>query len=404
MQTTAALSNASPPDAPHRIFTGQFWLLSLSSFLFFASFNMLIPELPAYLTSMGGAEYKGFIISLFTLTAGLSRPFSGRLTDRIGRIPVMAFGSLVCFVCGFLYPIFITVVPFLLLRLGHGFSTGFKPTGTAAYIADIVPAHRRGEALGVYGMSVSIGAALGPAIGSWIAHAFSLNALFYTSSFLAFLSIGILVNMKETLENPEKLSWEAFKITRKDIFEPRVLPPSLVVFLTYFSFGAVLTLIPDFSDSLGLRNHGLFFLVYTLTSLFIRLVAGRVSDRYGRVEVVVVGCINLIVAMLCTGFATSSVLFFTGAVFFGFATGVLSPILTAWTVDLSEEDGRGRAMATMYISMEAGIGLGAYLAAALFANDVARLPLAFSVMAAFGLVALVYSVVILRINQKSNAI
>ena len=108
---------------------------------------MLIPELPAYLTSMGGAEYKGFIISLFTLTAGLSRPFSGRLTDRVGRIPVMAFGSLVCFVCGFLYPVFITVVPFLLLRLGHGFSTGFKPTGTAAYIADIVPANRRGEAL-----------------------------------------------------------------------------------------------------------------------------------------------------------------------------------------------------------------------------------------------------------------
>ncbi len=393
-----------PGISPTHIFTTQFWLLSLSSFLFFASFNMLIPELPAHLTSMGGAEHKGLIISLFTLTAGLSRPFSGRLTDRIGRIPVMAFGSLVCFVCGFLYPVFITVVPFLLLRLGHGFSTGFKPTGTAAYIADIVPAHRRGEALGVYGMSVSIGAALGPAIGSWIAHVFSLDALFYTSSFLAFLSIGILVNMKETLENPSKLSWDDFKITRKDVFEPRVLPPSLVVFLTYFSFGAVLTLIPDFSDSLGLHNHGLYFLVYTLTSLFIRLVAGRVSDRYGRVEVVAVGCVNLIIAMLCTGFATSPVIFFTGAVFFGFATGILSPILTAWTVDLSQEDGRGRAMATMYISMEAGIGLGAYLSAAVFANQVARLPLAFSIMAAFGLAALVYSVVILQINRKNHAI
>ena len=60
---------------------------------------MLIPELPDYLTSLGGEEYKGLIISLFTLTAGFSRPFSGRLTDRIGRVPVMAFGSLVCFVC-----------------------------------------------------------------------------------------------------------------------------------------------------------------------------------------------------------------------------------------------------------------------------------------------------------------
>ncbi len=383
------------------IFTGQFWLLSLSSFLFFASFNMLIPELPAYLTSMGGAEHKGLIISLFTLTAGISRPFSGRLTDRIGRIPVMAFGSLVCFVCGFLYPVFITVVPFLLLRLGHGFSTGFKPTGTAAYIADIVPPHRRGEALGVYGMSVSMGAALGPAAGSYIAQVFSLDALFYYSSFLAFLSIGILVNMRETLPNPQRLSWEAFKITRKDVFEPRVFAPSLVVFLTYFSFGAVLTLIPDFSDALGMHNHGLFFLVYTLTSLLIRLVAGRVSDRYGRVEVVVVGCANLIIAMLCTGFATSGALFFTGAVFMGFATGILSPILSAWTVDLSEENGRGRAMATMYISMEAGIGLGALLSAAIYANQTARFPLAFSVMAAFGAAALIYAVFILRKNKKN---
>ena len=58
MQTSAA-----PGVAPPGIFTTQFWLLSLSSFLFFASFNMLIPELPAYLTSMGGAEHKGLIIS-----------------------------------------------------------------------------------------------------------------------------------------------------------------------------------------------------------------------------------------------------------------------------------------------------------------------------------------------------
>jgi MFS family permease len=391
--------NASPS-----IFTLQFWLLSLSSFLFFASFNMLIPELPAYLTSMGGAEYKGFIISLFTLTAGLSRPFSGRLTDRVGRIPVMAFGSLVCFTCGFLYPVFITVVPFLLLRLGHGFSTGFKPTGTAAYIADIVPANRRGEALGVYGMSVSVGAALGPAIGSWIAQVFSINAMFYSSSFMAFLSIAILLNMKETLPKPTRLTWEAFKITRQDIFEPRVLPPALVVFLTYFSFGAVLTVIPDFSDHLGLRNHGLFFLVYTLTSLIIRLVAGKISDRYGRVEVVVVGCINLSIAMLCTGFATSMVLFFTGAVFFGFATGILSPILTAWTVDLSNENSRGRAMATMYISMEAGIGIGAYLSAFIFANTIARLPIVFGVMAGFALVALLYSIFLLKTKKTQHVI
>ncbi len=75
------------------IYTLHFILLCLSNALFSASFNMMIPELPAYLTRMGGADYKGYIIGLFTLMAGLSRPFSGKLTDTIGRAPVMIFGS-----------------------------------------------------------------------------------------------------------------------------------------------------------------------------------------------------------------------------------------------------------------------------------------------------------------------
>ena len=102
---------------PPHIFTSKFILLCTSSFLFSSSFNMLIPELPSYLSSLGGGAYKGYIIGLFTVTAGLSRPFSGRLTDTIGRVPVMAVGSLVCFACGFLYPLLTTVTGFLFLRL-----------------------------------------------------------------------------------------------------------------------------------------------------------------------------------------------------------------------------------------------------------------------------------------------
>ena len=106
----------------------------------------MIPELPAYLTGLGGAEYKGLIIALFTLMAGISRPFSGKLTDKVGRVPVMIFGSLVCVICSLLYPVLTSVSGFLLLRFFHGFSTGFKPTATSAYAADVVHESRRGEA------------------------------------------------------------------------------------------------------------------------------------------------------------------------------------------------------------------------------------------------------------------
>lgn len=382
------------------IFTTQFWLLGLSSFLFSSSFNMLIPELPGYLTKMGGAEYKGAIIGLFTLTAGLSRPFSGRLTDRIGRVPVMAFGSIVCLVCGFLYPIFTTVMPFLLLRLVHGFSTGFKPTGTSAYVADIVPADRRGEAMGIHGMCMGVGSAFGPAVGSMISIHFSLNALFYTSSFFAFLSIAILLNMKETLKVKERLSVKAFQITWRDVFEPDVFSPALITFLCYFGYGAVSTVTPDFSGYLGLQNRGYYFMFFTLFSILIRLFAGKISDKHGRVPVTIAGCAILIIAMLITGYANSITTFLTGAAFFGMAMGILSPVLSAWTVDLSREDNRGRAIATMFISLEAGIGLGAFLSAALFANERQNLQLVFFSMAAFAAAALIYAIFIYQYKKR----
>jgi MFS family permease len=384
------------------IFTTQFWLLGLSSFLFSSSFNMLIPELPGYLSSMGGAEYKGYIIGLFTLTAGLSRPFSGRLTDRVGRVPVMAVGSFVCFVCGFLYPVFITVVPFLLLRLVHGFSTGFKPTGTAAYVADIIPADRRGEAMGIHGMCMGMGSAFGPAVGSMISQAFSLNILFYTSSLFALLSIVILFNMKETLKEKEPLSLSTFKIGWRDVFEPDVRNPALITFLAYFGFGAVATLVPDFSGYLGLENRGIYFMVFTLFSILIRLAAGKISDRHGRIPVTIAGCSVLIISMLVTGYAESVTMFLTGAACFGVAMGILSPVLSAWTVDLSSDHNRGRALATMYISLEAGIGLGAFLSAAIFANKRYNMPLVFLCMAGFAAAALIYSVYLQQFKKRPN--
>jgi MFS family permease len=151
-----------------QLFTSTFLLLCLSHVLFAGSFNMLVPELPSYLTSLGGEDYKGLIIALFTLSAGLSRPFSGKLTDTIGRVPVMIIGTLVCVVCSLLYPILTTVGGFLFLRFLHGFSTGFKPTASTAYAADIIPVTRRGEGMGILGISMNVGASMFPPIGSYI--------------------------------------------------------------------------------------------------------------------------------------------------------------------------------------------------------------------------------------------
>lgn len=372
------------------IYTLQFGLVCLSSFLFSSSFNMLIPELPAYLTAMGGASYKGLIIALFTLTAGFSRPFSGKLTDTIGRVPVMAVGSVVCFICGFLYPVLTTIVGFLFLRLIHGFSTGFKPTATAAYVADLVPKNRLGEAMGIHGLCFSTGLAIGPAIGSTITDHFSIDILFYCSSLFALLSIVILANMKESLVEKQRFSFKLLKIKKKDIIEWRVIPAALITLLSYVSYGAILTVIGDWSKYLGTSNKGLFFVVFTVTSLLIRFIAGKASDRYGRVLILKISIVMMAASLVWVGLASSSFSLMAAAALYGVATGMLSPAAYAWTIDLSDPEHRGKAMATMYIALEAGIGMGALLAGWLFVDDISGIPHIFYICTGITLAGLVY--------------
>ncbi|MGO3707031.1 MFS transporter [Mesonia hippocampi] len=362
------------PSSTHPVYNLKLGLICLSSLLFSASYNMLIPELPAYLTAMGGAKYIGFIISLFTLTAGLSRPFSGKLTDTIGRLPVMIFGTIVCVLCGMLYPMANTVLGFLLLRLFHGFSTGFKPTATSAYVADITPAKSWGAAIGMQSLFYSTGMAIGPAVGSFIKMNYTYEVLFYASSICAFMSMLVILNMKETLQPKQKFKWALLRINRNEIIATEVLPAAFVVLLVYSSFGVILTLIPDWTAYLGIANKGMFFIVFTASSLLVRFVAGKASDYYGRKIVIIIGLVVLVIAMLLLGLATSVMLFISGAILYGIAMGVLSPSLNAWTIDMSLKHARGKAVATMYIALEAGIGLGALFSGWYYQSKIDNIP------------------------------
>ncbi len=351
---------------------------------------MLIPELSAYLTSLGGAEHKGLIIALFTLTAMLSRPFSGKLADTIGRVPVMMFGGIVCIVCSLLYPLLTTVSGFLFLRLLHGFSTGFTPTGLTAYLSDIIPAHKRGEAMGMLGTAGSVGMAAGPAIGGVIANQFSLNALFYTSSLFGLLSIIILLSIKETLHNKVSFSKNSLKLQRHDLFEPLVIVPCIIMLLYAYSYGAVFTLLPDLSDYLRITNKGLLFSFLTVASLAVRLIAGKASDHYGRVNVLRVSVILLGTGLILLGFGTKPMHAIVGITIYGMGQGMTSPTLFAWATDLSDERFKGRGISSLYIFMEAGIGVGALFSGFMYANNPANFVVSFAVCSSLSAIAFLY--------------
>lgn len=362
---------------------------------------MLIPELPSFLTSLGGENYKGFIISLFTLTAGLSRPISGKLSDTIGRVPVMIIGAVVCIVCSLMYPLISGIAGFLFLRLIHGFSTGFTPTAITAYVADIVPDDRRGEAMGILGVSINLGASASPPIGSYLTIVYSLNTMFFVSSGIALLSVLLLVRMKETLSTKEKFRFDMLKLTWHDLIDRNSLIPAAICGLSYFGFGVVLTIVPDQCEYLGMSNKGMFFTSITVFSILSRLVAGKLSDKYGRIVIMTFSAFCLAFSYLLMAFVSSPVELLVASGAIGFSIGLMSPALFAWTIDRSSADNRGKAMGTMYIGLELAIGVGALMSAAIYQNDGARFGSVFFVTTVVTSMAILF---LLKQRNKSELI
>ena len=160
----------------------NFWVVCISMLLFMISFNLIMPELNGILSRLGGNNWKGLIITIFTISAAISRPFSGKLSDYIGRKNVMYVGLILCVFVNLLYPFTHSVFLFLVVRFIHGFTVGFTPTGATALITDILPVDKRGVGMGIWGTFISLGIGVGQVLGTPIATVLGVNSLFYLSS------------------------------------------------------------------------------------------------------------------------------------------------------------------------------------------------------------------------------
>lgn len=359
-------------------------------FFFTASFNLIIPELNEFITQLDGAHLKGIIIALFTVSAGISRPFSGKLSDHIGRKKVMLIGGIVCIVVSLLYPISFSIWFFLLLRFLHGFSAGFFPTGATALITDILPEKIRGSGMGLWGTFISLGIGFGQGLSSITANQFGMNGLFFAASLLSVVSLLLLIKVEETLVPVERFQAKHLHIKSDEIIERNVTPVAIIMFLSAICSGIIFVLSPEMADFLKIPDKGWFFLWYVLSTIGVRLFAGKVSDKIGRRETLLIGMIVLTVSMVVIGFSHSTLWFTLSAVLFGVATGISSPTIFAWTADLSPEHRRGIGAGTMFIALEAGIFAGSLITNQLYTNQLNSILNIFLFGAAMAFLCVVY--------------
>ncbi len=343
-------------------FPREFWIMCIGALSFFLSFNIILPELATELRSRGGDAYVSWIIPLFSFSALVARPFSGWLADNIGRKVVMIGGCLFCLISGWFYPMAGSAITFLWVRVFHGFSTGFTPTGFTAYTADVVPESHRGRAMGWQGMFNNMGTTLGYILGAKIAFHLGSNWLFYFSSGFAAIAILLFQWLPET--KPIKSQKNKFEFKISALFYWPAWKPSLLMGLVCISLGTLLTIMPDFTQSLGYKDKGYYLSIYIATSLFFRLISGRISDKLGRAWSTSIGTFFQIISMaILVGISLKMPLnielfFVISALCYGLGQGFNAPSLFAWGSDTAGELHRGKAMAMIFIFLELGIIVG----------------------------------------------
>jgi MFS family permease len=329
-------------------------LLWCGALAFFLSFYLLLSVLPLYAADVGVPDRLiGTIIGSFAFASMLVKPAAGWASDRFGRRPVMAVGALLFIVAPLGYTVSGTVVTLLGVRLLHGLGMGLYPTAASAIVADMAPAARRGQVLGVYGIANSIALALGPLSGAAIVPHVGFRGLFAVSAIVALAAVVIVARTPETVKRDVTLPFRfAAALSRAAVF------PSAIVLLLMLTYGLQVAFLPLYASRHGL-NPGTFFLVFALVVALARHPAGRASDRLGRAPVAAAGLVGTAAALAVLAARPDLPGLVVAGALYGIGFGAAQPSLMAWCVDRVPATERGRAMGTYYTALELGIAAGA---------------------------------------------
>lgn len=337
-----------------RLWTKPFIQMTVGMLFLFTGFYLLLPTLPLYIKHLGGSETQvGLAAGAFTLTAVVFRPMVGGLVDRYGRRAFYIWGLIFFVLSMYLYDWVGSILLLLALRILHGASWAFSTTSIGTVITDLIPASRRGEGMGWYGMAMTVAMAIGPMLGTYIVGGYSFQTLFLVATGLSLIAF-ILAYMTRA---PYQAKPSAGRI---QLVEKSVLPVTVAIFFLAVAYGGITTFLPLFAESIRV-NPGTFFLVYAVALTLIRPFAGKLSDRFGEAAVIIPSLVVTAGALIVLSLSSGLPGLITAAILYGIGFGSAQPALQAATLRIAPEDRRGAANASFMTAFDLGIGLGAIL-------------------------------------------
>lgn len=339
------------------LWTKDFVLLASANLLMAIAFYFMLPILPVYLTDKLNASKSeiGIILAFYTIATLLIRPFSGWAIDTYGRKSIYLIAYFLFSLLFIGYPIALSLYLFIGFRFFHGLTWGVLTTSSSTIAVDIIPPVRRGEGIGIFGLSMTIGMALGPMIAIFIAGADRYLAVFVSAigiSLLGLLLALVVKYPKFTIDKSRKI------LSFNGLIEKSSLPVSINMMIIQFTYGGVLSFIALYGKEIGVQNSGIFFLLLSLGIGFSRVGSGKIFDISGPDKISILGMLLLVVGFPILALVNNSVGFLISAVVLGLGYGIIMPTFQAMVNNLVVHTRRGAANSTLFTCFDIGIGLG----------------------------------------------
>lgn len=338
------------------LWTRNFTICAAANFLLFFSFYQLLPILPLYIIEKFQTDNAtaGIIISLYTIGALACRPFAGFLVDTLSRKPLY-FWTFFAFTLCFLGYKTVGLLPILaVVRFAHGLFFGISSTASNTVAIDSLPASRRGEGIGYFGISVNLAFATGPMTGMFLYEAFGDSIVFLMSVILCVIGL-ILV---KTLNVPPKEKKPHAPLSLDRFFLTRAIPQFINFIFVGFAYGPVTNYIALYAKELGIGGSGWFYALIAAGLIMNRIMTGRLIDKGYLVHLVGTGMTLIIFAFTLLAFAQNPVMFFASAFLIGTSLGLIFPGYQTMCVNLARHDQRGTANSTYLSGWDIGIGTG----------------------------------------------
>jgi DHA1 family multidrug resistance protein-like MFS transporter len=369
------------------------------------------PALPLLIRSMGvPISTVGFIAAASTLVGIIISLPAGILSDIIGRRRVILFAAVVFATAPFLYLLITSPWQLVLVRIYHGLATAILGPVALAAVADTFE-KGRGERMGWYSSATMVGRFLAPLVGGILIFGEDFHWVYLADGFAGVLALLAAIRLPHTTAISGSIR-EAFERQRGKygqeiaflLRQPGILATSGIEAVQYFAFGCLETFLPIYlSEKLGFPTWkiGLLFTIQILAATLTKPIMGRLSDRYGRIPMIVGG---LSLGGITTGImilSSNYLVIMALIAIFGLGLATVTASTSALVADLSRAQGRGGAMGILSSIMDIGQSTGPMVTGVLIS--------AYSYRMAFGIVgiglfvvSLVFGFIMRRFKHQSG--